>query len=120
MELSKWNPKLYPLVYVAKHELKCQIGMEFYVDQWSSCSAAVIIPSAACNFPFMKKAVFLDAQDPEQLLDLLNEVPIDWTTDFHFSVIFQHLRPICKRASAIHGTMFGDILEHTMVQKTME
>ena len=82
-------------------------------------SAAVIVPSAACNFPFMKKAVFLDVQDPEQLLDLLNEVPIDWTTDFHFSVIFQHLRPICKRASTIHGTMFGDILEHTMVQKTI-
>ena len=33
LELSKWNPKLYPLVYVAKHELKCQIGMEFYVAQ---------------------------------------------------------------------------------------
>ena len=120
LELSKWNPIPYPLVYVAKHELKCRIGMEFYVDQWPSCSAAVIIPSADCNFPFMKKAILLDAKDSEKLLDLLNEVPIDWTTDFYFSAIFQPQRPICERASAIHGTLFGDILEHTMVQKTMK
>ena len=117
LELKKWSPIPYPLVYVAKHELQCHVGMLFFVDTWPSCNAIVAIPSATCDFPFMEKAVFLDAKDPEKLLDILRGVPIDWTKDFYFSAIYEYLRPVCEKASQEHGTLFGDILEHTMVQK---
>ena len=116
-ELSCWTPIPYTLVYLAKHEPECSPGMAFYVDKWPSCSAVVAVPSSACEFPFLQKAVFLDAKDGDQLQKLLSKVPIDWSKDFYFSAIYQHLRAICDRMSQKYGSLHDDIPEHTMVQK---
>ena len=116
-ELSCWNPVPYPLLYVAKHELQCQIGLMFFVDTWPSATAIVVVSSHICEFPYMKKSVFLDAKDPSKLLDLLIKVPIDWTNDFHFTAIPQRLSSVCEEVCTKHGILYGHICQRTMVQQ---
>ena len=74
VELSCWKPVPYPLVYVAKHELECGVGMAFYVDKWPPCHIAIVIPTSACDFPFLQKAVFLDVKDYRCKIDFIYSV----------------------------------------------
>lgn len=87
-ELSRWKPVPHALVCLAKHELNCKKGIEFYVDTWPSCNVAVAITTASCHDWILATTVYLDAKDNRRLFSLLKQVPIDWMKEFYFNAIY--------------------------------
>ena len=116
-ELTNWEPRPYPLICLAKHELVCKLGMAFYVDIWPCCNAVVAIATSCCKNLNSHETVLVDARNYEKLFVLLQQAPIDWNKQFYFALLYKNVFEVCEKVGNTFGIAEGTDPGYTMLQK---
>ncbi len=116
-DVSKWLPTPYVILGIIRHELKCNLGMQVYVDSLSHPKAILIKPGPNLKFPYLRRALFVNATSEEPLYDLLKSCDIDWSYKFWLFGTPPVLLPVCQKAACGYGKFTLHYPECTMVQE---